>query len=50
MTQTASIQINKELHAELKKYCKQQGLKLQWVIETLIKDKLNDTEKKNTGS
>ena len=50
MTQTASIQINKELHAELKKHCKEQGLKLQWVIENLIKDKLNDTDKKNTGS
>jgi hypothetical protein len=50
MTQTASIQINKDLHVELKKHCKDKGLKLQWLVETLIKDKLNDTEEKNTGS
>lgn len=48
MPLTTSIQINKETHTELKKYCKNKGLKLQWFIETIIKEKLNDTKEKNT--
>lgn len=50
MPQTASIQITKDLHTQLKKHCKERGLKLQWFIETLIKDKLNGTEERNTGN
>ena len=30
-----------------KKYCNEKGLKLQWLVETLIKKELDDTEKKD---
>ncbi len=47
MIQTTSIQIDKSLHNRLKKYCNEKGLKLQWLVETLIKKELDDTEKKD---
>jgi predicted DNA binding CopG/RHH family protein len=40
MEQTKSIQINNELHTEVKKYCSDNGLKLQKFVEKLIKDGL----------
>jgi len=38
--QTKSIQIDRELHTELKKYCSDNGLKLHKFVEKLIKDGL----------
>jgi hypothetical protein len=37
-----TIQIEVELHNRLKVYCKQRGLKLGVLVESLIKDKLDD--------
>jgi hypothetical protein len=41
MEATKSIQINYQLHAEIKKYCDDNGLKLQKFVEKLIKDGLS---------
>lgn len=38
-----TIQIELELHNKLKIYCKQRGLKLGVLVESLIKDKLDDS-------
>jgi hypothetical protein len=37
---TKPIQINSNLHAELKEFCGSRGLKLQKLVEILIADKL----------
>jgi hypothetical protein len=47
MLHTTSIQIEKNLHNRLKKYCSEKGLKLQWLVENLIKKELDDTKKEN---
>jgi hypothetical protein len=47
MLETTSIQIKKELHNRLKKHCNEKGLKLQWLVEILIKKELDDTKEKN---
>jgi hypothetical protein len=47
MLNTTSIQIKKELHDRLKKHCNENGLKLQWLVEMLIKKELDDTKEKN---
>ena len=41
MEATKSIQINYQLHTEVKKYCSDNGLKLQKFIEKLIEDGLS---------
>jgi hypothetical protein len=38
--ETKPIQIDSKLHAELKQYCNEKGLKLQKLVEILIKEKL----------
>lgn len=36
-----TLQISKELHTELKDYCKKRGFKISGLVETLIKNKIN---------
>jgi hypothetical protein len=38
--ETKPIQIDLKLHTELKQYCNERGLKLQKLVEILIKEKL----------
>jgi hypothetical protein len=38
--ETKPIQIDSKLHADLKQYCNERGLKLQKIVEMLIKEKL----------
>lgn len=38
--ETKPIQIDSSLHAELKQYCNERCLKLQKLVELLIKEKL----------
>jgi len=35
-----TLQINKELHRELKEYCKKRGFKISGLVETIIKNKI----------
>ena len=39
--ETKSVQLDSQLHAELKQYCNDRGLKLQKLIENLIKNELS---------
>jgi len=47
MLKTTSIQVSKNLHNELRTYCKKNGLKMQWLVEKLIKEELNGTKKED---
>jgi len=50
MKKYAMIQIDAEVHQLLKEYCKEKGYKINGLIETLIKEKvqpLNKTTPKN---
>ena len=38
--ETKPIQIDSKLHIELKQYCNEKGLKLQKLVEILIREKL----------
>lgn len=40
-----TVQIRKSLHRELKAYCKEHGLKLSGLVETLVRNKI---EKRST--
>ncbi|MFZ4598935.1 MAG: RepB family protein [Terrimicrobiaceae bacterium] len=44
---TKSIQIDKQVHAELKQFCDEKGLKLQKLVERLIKDELSKDLRSN---
>lgn len=51
MKKYAMIQINAEIHQVLKDFCKERGYKINGLVETLIKEKvqsLNKTTPKNT--
>jgi hypothetical protein len=50
MEQTKSIHINLKLHTEIKKYCNDNGLKLQKFVEKLIKDGLFKNIQSNNSS
>ena len=45
--ETKSIQLNSQLHAELKQHCNDRGLKLQKLVENLIKDELSKSIQSN---
>lgn len=50
MKKYAMIQINAEIHQVLKDFCKERGYKINGLVETLIKEKvqsLNKTTLKN---
>ncbi len=50
MKKYAMIQIDAEIHQVLKEFCKEKGYKINWLVETLIKEKvqsLNKTTPKN---
>jgi predicted HicB family RNase H-like nuclease len=40
MNQYTTIQVNKELHSELKKFCKERGYSLSGLVESLIKERI----------
>jgi len=40
MKKYAMLQIDAEIHQELKKYCKEKGYKLNGLVEALIKEKV----------
>jgi hypothetical protein len=40
MKKYTTLQISKELHSELKDYCKKKGFKLSGLVETLIRNKI----------
>lgn len=42
-----AFKIDSEIHKKLKIYCIQNGLKLQHVVNELIKEKVNKQDKKN---
>jgi len=37
------IQINAEVHSELKKFCKEKGYKISGLVESLIKERIEKT-------
>ena len=45
--ETKSIQINSQIHAELKQCCSAEGLKLQKLVEKLIVDELSKNIRSN---
>jgi predicted HicB family RNase H-like nuclease len=50
MKKYAMIQIDAEVHQSLKEFCKEKGYKINGLVETLIKEKvqsLNKTTPKN---
>jgi len=50
MKKYAMIQIDAEIHLALKEFCKEKGYKINGLVETLIKEKvqsLNKTTPKN---
>ena len=50
MKKYAMIQIDAEIHQTLKEFCKEKGYKINGLVETLIKEKvqsLNKTTPKN---
>ena len=50
MKKYAMIQIDAQIHQVLKEYCKEKGYKINGLVETLIKEKvqsLNKTTPKN---
>jgi hypothetical protein len=42
-----TIQIKKETHALLQEYCKERGFKLSGLVESLIKQKVNQPKPTN---
>jgi hypothetical protein len=45
MKKYAMIQIDAELHASLKDFCKEKGYKIGGLIESLIKDRIESSKK-----
>jgi hypothetical protein len=45
MKKYAMIQINADIHQELKDFCKEKGYKISGLIETLIKEKVESSKK-----
>ena len=39
------IQINAEIHLALKEFCKEKGYKINGLVETLIKEKVESSKK-----
>lgn len=42
-----TVQIRKGLHRELKQYCKEKGFKISGLVETLIRNKIEQQTTKN---
>jgi adenylate kinase family enzyme len=40
------IQINSEVHLELKKFCKEKGYKISGLVESLIKERIDNSNPK----
>jgi len=40
------IQINAEVHSELKKFCKEKGYKISGLVESLIKERIDKSNPK----
>ena len=45
MKKYAMIQINSEIHQLLKDFCKEKGYKINGLVETLIKEKVEASKK-----
>jgi predicted HicB family RNase H-like nuclease len=45
MKKYAMIQIDAEIHQLLKEFCKEKGYKINGLVETLIKEKVESTKK-----
>jgi len=45
MKKYAMIQIDAEVHQALKEYCKEKGYKINGLVETLIKEKVESLKK-----
>jgi len=45
MKKYAMIQINAEIHQALKEFCKEKGYKINGLVETLIKEKVESLKK-----
>ena len=45
MKKYAMIQIDAEVHQSLKEFCKEKGYKISGLIETLIKEKVESSQK-----
>jgi hypothetical protein len=43
MKKYSMIQINAEVHSELKKFCKEKGYKISGLVESLIKERIEKT-------
>jgi len=46
MKKYSMIQINAEVHSELKEFCKQKGYKISGLVESLIKERINKSNPK----
>jgi len=47
MKEYKMIQMEKELHQELKEYCKKHGYRISGLVESLVKQKLDSFDKMN---
>lgn len=46
MSKYTTLQISKELHGELKEYCKKKGFRISGLVETLIRNKIQPPDQK----
>jgi post-segregation antitoxin (ccd killing protein) len=46
MKKYSMIQINAEVHSELKKFCKDKGYKISGLVESLIKERIEKSNPK----
>ena len=46
MKKYSMIQINSEVHLELKKFCKEKGYKISGLVESLIKERIDNSNPK----
>ena len=44
MKKYSMIQINAEVHSELKEFCKQKGYKISGLVESLIKERIEGSK------
>jgi hypothetical protein len=46
MKKYSMIQINAEVHSELKRFCKEKGYKISGLVESLIKERIDKSNPK----
>lgn len=46
MKKYSMIQINAEVHSELKQFCKEKGYKISGLVESLIKERIESSNPK----